>query len=117
MADEQSERTIAIQAAYNEAHAEFMKAHLLISELMPELTLEELAEFQRIDAEIIAHQAEQPKRQQELHALGQKVTTADEKFEYVGRLLAVIERTTEQLHHQAEELANLVRSHLAAKDS
>jgi hypothetical protein len=116
MSDEQSRRTDAIQTAYNEAHAEFMKAFLLIAELVPELTLEELAEYQRIDEEIAVHQAEQQKQQRELHALGQKATTAEEKFEYVGRLLAVIERNTEQLHHQAEELASLIRGHLAEKE-
>ncbi len=117
MADEQSRRTSAIQAAYNEAHADFMKAHLIIGKLLSRLTAEELAEYQRIDAEIDAFHAEQKEQQRTLAKLGQKASTAEEQFEFAGRLLAVVERNTERLHHLTEELADLVRSHLTKKES
>jgi hypothetical protein len=117
MPDEHSRRTIAIQAAYNEAHAGFMKAHLLVAELLPELTLEELAAYERIDGEISAFHEEQREQQRALFELGQKASTVEEKFEYAGRLLAVVEKNTERLHHLTEELADLLRSHLAKKES
>jgi hypothetical protein len=116
MADEQSRRTNAIQAAYNEAHAGFMKAHLLVAELLPELTLEELATYQRIDGEIAAFHDEQREQQRALSELGRKASTVEDKFEYAGHLLAVVEKNTERLHHLTEQLADLVRSHLAKKE-
>jgi acyl transferase domain-containing protein len=116
MSDEQSRRTDAIQAAYNEAHAQFMKAHLIIAELLPELTLEELTEYQRIDGEIAAFHTEQNHQQQTLIEIGRKASTGEEKFEYAGHLLAVVEKNTERLHQLTEELADLVRSHLTKKE-
>jgi len=113
MADDQSRRTDAIQAAYYEQHAEFMKSYLVIAELLTHLTPEELDEYNRIGEEIDAYNVEQETQQRELFALGAAVSTADQKFEYVGRLLAVTEKNTERLRSLSERLSKVVRSHLA----
>ena len=108
----QSNLTDAIMAAYDEEHASFMMSFLLVSELVPDLTDEELVEYARIGVKIDACHAEQKEQQRMMIELRQISSTADQKFEYVARLLAVTERCTEQLRGRTEEFGNLICSHL-----
>src|ERR1700722_16368869 len=114
MADE-SKLTDAILAAYNEEHANFMKSFMIVTELVPDLMDEELVEYTRIGEKIDANHVEQKGQQRRMIELEQVSSSAEQKFEYVARLLAVTEQYTERLRGLTEEFGNLIRSHLRKK--
>jgi hypothetical protein len=113
MTSERLWRTDVIQVAYNEANADFTESYRIAAELVPDLTIKELTEYQRIGEEIDAFHVEQREQQRLMIELGRTASNAEQTFEYVGRLLAVVERNTERLHHLTEQLSNFVRSHFA----
>ena len=115
MADE-SKLTDAILSAYNEEHANFMKSFIIVAELVPDLMDEELIEYARIGEKIDANHVEQKEQQRMMIELEQVSSSAEQKFEYVARLLAVTEQYTERLRSLTEEFGNLIRSHLRKKE-
>ena len=112
----QSKRTDAILAAYEEAHGHFMMSFLIAAELAPDLTYEELVEYIRIGETLDVDHLEQKGLQRMMIDLAQVSSTAEQKFEYVGRLLAVTERCTEQLRDRTEEFSKLIRNHLRKQE-
>jgi hypothetical protein len=115
MAD-QSKRTDAILAAYEEAHGHFMMSFLVAAELAPDLTYEELIEYIRIGETLDVDHAEQKRQQRVMIELAQVSSTAAQPFEYIARLLAVTERCTEQLRDRTEEFSKLIRCHLEKQE-
>jgi hypothetical protein len=115
MADE-SKLTDAILTAYSEEHANFMKSFMIVTELVPDLMEEELVEYTRIGEKIDADHVEQKEQQRMMIELEQVSSTAEQKFEYVARLLAITEQCTERLRGLTEEFGNLIRSHLIKKE-
>jgi hypothetical protein len=99
---DESKLADAILAAYNEEQANFMMSFLIAAELFPDLTDEELVEYKRIGREIDADQAEQKEQQRTMIELEQVSSTAEQKFEYLARLVAITERCTERLRCQTE---------------
>ena len=108
---DESKLTDGILAAYSEEQANFMMSFLIVAELFPDLTDDELVEYTRIGAKIDADQAEQKEQQRTMIELGQVSSTAEQKFEYLARLVAITERCTERLRCRTEEFGNLIRSH------
>lgn len=115
MAD-QSKRTDAILAAYEEEHAHFMMSFLIAAEIVPDLTYNELVEYIRIGETLDVDHVEQKRLQRMMIELAQVSSTAEQKFEYVARLLAVTERCTEQLRDRSKEFSKLIRSHLGKQE-
>lgn len=107
IADE-SKRTDAILAAYNEEHANFTNLFMFVAELLPDLVDEELVEYTRIGEKIDTDHVEQKEQQRMMIELEQFSSSAEQKFEYVARLLAVTEQNTERLRSLTEEFGNLV---------
>ena len=114
--EDESKLTDAILAAYNEEHANFMKSFMIVTELVPDLIDEELVEYTRIGEKIDANHVEQKGQQRRMIELEQVSSSAEQKFEYVARLLAVTEQYTERLRGLTEEFGNLIRSHLMKKE-
>jgi hypothetical protein len=84
---------------------------LISAEVVPDLTKEELVERNRIGEAIDTYHAEQKERHLMLVELFEAATTAEERCEYLNRLLAVIERNTERLPTFTEQLDSLIRNH------
>ena len=108
---DESKLTDAILAAYSKEQTDFMMSFSIAAELLPDLTDEELVEYMRLGAEIDVDQAEQKEQQRTMIELEQGSSTAEQKFEYLARLVAITERCTERLRCRTEELCNLTRSH------
>jgi hypothetical protein len=113
--DDESKLTDAILAAYSEEHANFMNSFVIVAQLVPDLMDEELVEYVRIGETIDANHVEQKEQQRMMIELERLSSSAEQRFEYLARLLAVTEQYTERLRGLTEEVGNLVRSHLRKK--
>jgi hypothetical protein len=103
--------TDAIKASMNEAHANLMKAALLSQSLSVYFNREEYTEYEKVHQRYEAFCDTRAKDQKMLITLDSEARTPDDQIEYTLRLLAIVERHTEQMREIAIAFDKVIRAY------
>jgi len=99
----------------NEAHEKLMQAASLSQSLNVHFNRQERAEFEEVHKRYESFCEVRERDQQTLLNLDSKAQSADDRTEYTQRLLAVVERHTEEMGQIASAFNKVIRSHADRK--
>jgi hypothetical protein len=101
----------AIKASMNEAHENLRKAAMLSQALSVHFNHEEYSEFEQANQRYETFCGIRERDQRALIELDSKARTPDEQAEYTLRLLAIVERHTEELRELAAAFERVIRAY------
>jgi hypothetical protein len=108
--------TDAIKASMNEAHQNLIKAALFSESLKVYFNREEYTEFEQVNQRYEAFCEVRARDQKTLLDLDSKAHSPNDQIEYTLRLLAIVERHTEQMRELAVAFNKVIRAYKDRKE-
>jgi hypothetical protein len=105
----------AIKASMDEAHENLMKAVRLSRSLSVDFNREECAKFKHVHQRYESFYEVRERDHQTLLNLDAKAQSSDDRIEYTLRLLAIVERHTEEMGEIAGAFNKVILSHADRK--